>query len=291
MDAPRTGLRRRLPLNTLAPNILTVLALCFGLTAIRFGLQERWKAAVFAIIIAAIFDALDGRVARLLKSTSKFGAELDSLSDFISFGVAPAVLLYLWTLHDVGNVGWFAVLWFATCAALRLARFNTMADDPNRPEWAGKFFVGIPAPAAAALALMPPMLSFELAGPDNVARVAPVSLVWIILVGLGMVSRLPTFSFKKVRIRRDLALPLLLLVGLYAAAFVTEPWVTMFGTGVLYLALIPFSVRAHARYRHRDAWPDFMARPLIDAGPDPDDEPDEVEPPPPPPPPPGPALH
>ncbi len=287
MPGNRPGLRGRLPLATLAPNILTTLALCFGLTAIRFGLQERWKAAVLAIIIAAIFDALDGRVARLLKTTSKFGAELDSLSDFISFGVAPAVLLYLWTLHDIGNVGWFAVLWFATCAALRLARFNTMAEDPNRPEWSGKFFVGIPAPAGAALALMPVMLSIELEGADNIARFAPFSLVWVIIVGLGMVSRLPTYSFKKVRIRRDLALPLLLLVGLYAAAFVSDPWLTMFGTGILYLGLIPFSVRAHARYRKRDAWPDFMARPLIDAGPDADDDADE----PPPPAPPAPPLH
>lgn len=272
---PKPGLRGRLPLNSLAPNILTTLALCFGLTAIRFALMGRWKTAVFAILVAAVFDGLDGRVARMLKATSKFGAELDSLSDFVSFGVAPVVVVYLWTMHTLGNVGWIAVLLFATCAALRLARFNTMAEKTDQPEWAGKFFVGIPAPAGAGLALLFPALSFELGGEDNFARLAVLNFLWIVVVGLGMVSRIPTWSFKKIRIRRDLALPLLLVVGLYAAALITEPWLTLFVTGMAYLASIPFSVRAQARYRKQDAWPDLMAKPLIDTGPDGDDEPDE----------------
>jgi CDP-diacylglycerol--serine O-phosphatidyltransferase len=285
------GLRGRLPLNSLAPNILTTLALCFGLTAIRFALAGRWKAAVFAIILAAIFDALDGRVARLLKGTSKFGAELDSLSDFLSFGVAPVVMLYLWTLHGMGNFGWFAVLWYATCCALRLARFNSALEKPNQPDWAGNFFVGIPAPAAAGLVLLPAVLSFQVGGDESFARYAGLNFVWAILVGIGMISRLPTFSFKKMRIRRDLALPLLLGAGLYAAALITEPWVTLFLTGVAYLAMIPFSVRAHARYRQRDAWPDLMEKPLIDTGIDGEDDGDDRPPPPAAPAAPTPPLH
>jgi CDP-diacylglycerol--serine O-phosphatidyltransferase len=285
---PKPGLRGRLPLNSLVPNILTTLALCFGLTAIRFALMGRWKAAVFAIVVAAVFDALDGRIARLLKGTSKFGAELDSLSDFLSFGVAPVVLLYLWTLQGLGNLGWLAVLCYATCAALRLARFNTMAEKPNQPEWQAKFFVGIPAPAGAGLVLLFAVLSFELGGESNFARLAVLNFFWVVIVAFGMISRIPTFSFKKVRVRRDLALPLLLVVGLYAAALITEPWLTLFLTGVAYLATIPFSLRAHARYRKQDAWPDLMAKPLIDTGPDPEDEADE---PPPPSPPPAAPLH
>ncbi len=151
---------KELSINKMLPNVLTVLALCAGLTSMRFGLQERWEAAVWAIIIAGIFDGLDGRIARLLRSSTKFGAELDSLSDVVSFGVAPAILLYLWTMNGAGNVGWVLVLLFAVCCGLRLARFNTMLGEPD-PPWAHNFFTGVPAPAGAGLVLLPMIMSFE----------------------------------------------------------------------------------------------------------------------------------
>ena len=155
--------RRRLraqPLIHLVPNIFTVLSLCAGLTSIRYALDHRFELAVLLIIVAGIFDGLDGRSARLLKITSKLGAELDSLADFLSFGVAPAVLVYLWSLNQVKAVGWALVLLFATCCALRLARFNTELEDPDRPAWMSRFFTGMPAPAAAGCAIIPLLLAF-----------------------------------------------------------------------------------------------------------------------------------
>ncbi len=137
--------------NRMIPNILTMLALCAGLTALKFGLEEKWEAAVISIVVAAVLDALDGRVARLLRGTSKFGAELDSLSDFIAFGVAPALLLFLWTMKEAGPIGWVPVLLFSVCCALRLARFNTNMDGPEPPSWARNYFIGVPAPAGGGL--------------------------------------------------------------------------------------------------------------------------------------------
>ena len=152
---------RPLPVRSVAPNILTVLALCSGLTAVRFALENDFKAAVVAIIVAAVLDGLDGRVARMLKGSTKFGAELDSLSDFANFGVVPVTVLYLWTLRDLGGIGWIVVLAFAICCALRLARFNVMAEDPDRPSWKRNYFVGVPAPAAACLCITPFLPGFS----------------------------------------------------------------------------------------------------------------------------------
>src|ERR1700753_3027091 len=146
---------RRIPVRTLAPNVVTLLALCAGLTAIRMAFEDRYVLAVAAIVFAAILDGIDGRLARLLKGTSRFGAELDSLSDFVNFGVAPALILYFWGLHELKSAGWIAALVFAICAGLRLARFNVMIDDPNQPSWAANFFVGVPAPAGAITVLLP----------------------------------------------------------------------------------------------------------------------------------------
>lgn len=281
--APRL---RRLPVNALIPNLLTVLALCAGLTAIRFGLQERWDAAVLAVMVAAVFDALDGRVARLLKGTSKFGAELDSLSDFACFGVVPAILLYRWTLLDLGNFGWVAVLGYATCAALRLARFNSALADPNPPAWSGHFFTGVPAPAGAALALLPIVASQAMG--DTVFRHAAINFVWVLAIGVLMISRLPTFSFKKVKVKRQHALPLLLGVVLVVALFLSDPWFTMVGLAIAYMATFPFSLRAQARFRRADAadsdaLADLVANPLIDTGHDTlgDDDDGDLPPPPP----------
>lgn len=229
--------------NHLLPNAITLLSLCSGLTAIRYALLERWEFALFALMVAAICDTLDGRVARMLKGTSQFGAELDSLADLVSFGVAPALILYLWTLNGAGPLGWVAVLIFPCCSALRLARFNTALADQNPPPFASMFFTGVPTPAGAGLAVLPIVLSIGMAE-NRLGTLAPehwLVIPWTILVGLLMVSRLPTFSGKKVKIPRDLAVILLLGVALFTALIVTRPWVAMVIILTGYMLTLPFS--------------------------------------------------
>ncbi len=243
----RSG-RKRLrdqSINRLIPNMLTVLALCAGLTSIRFALDQRWEMAVFAIVVAAVLDGLDGRIARLLDSTSKFGAELDSLSDFVSFGVAPAILLYYWTLQDAGGTGWVISLLFGVCVALRLARFNTRIDNADLPAWTSRFFVGVPAPAGAGLSLIP-VFATLLFGPgvfDNPIFVGACTVI----VALLMVSRLPTFSMKRVRVPHHLVVPTLAGVGLLAAVLVSMPWLTLLVLDLIYLATIPVSIMSYRR--------------------------------------------
>src|ERR1700757_4713437 len=162
---------RLIPVRTLLPNLITLLALCAGLTAIRLAVEDKLEWAVAAIVFAALLDGIDGRVARMLKGTSRFGAELDSLADFVNFGVAPALILYFWALHELGNAGWIAAMVFAICAGLRLARFNVMIDDPNRPAWAANFFVGMPAPGGAITVLLP--IYIEFLGLPKLAVTAP----------------------------------------------------------------------------------------------------------------------
>ncbi|MCG5244014.1 CDP-alcohol phosphatidyltransferase family protein [Azospirillum doebereinerae] len=229
-----------LSINHLLPNVLTVLALCSGLTAIRFAIQERWEPAVIAIVIAAILDALDGRIARLLNGQSKFGAELDSLSDAISFGVAPAFMMYLWGLNGAGSLGWIAAMAYAVCCALRLARFNSRLGVVDLPPWAYNYFTGVPAPAGAGLVLLPMTLGFE-AGPDWIGH--PVVIVpWTLMIGGLMVSTLPTFSFKGARVPAQWVVPALAGVGLIAAMMVSQPWWTLSIIGLAYLATLPFSI-------------------------------------------------
>lgn len=247
------GERRRrlniLPARSLAPNILTILALCAGLTAVRYSLQERWEFAVLAVVLAGLFDGLDGRVARLLKGTSRFGAELDSLSDIVGFGVAPAVLLYTWTLNDLGGLGWILSLAYCVCCALRLARFNTASMEPsdNTAGWMGKFFVGVPAPAAAGLAMFPMTIHF-LSGAE-ILRHPLLCGVYLAVVAFLMVSRLPTFSFKRVAIRREAVLPILLFVGLFTAVLTSYPWGTLAALQGLYLVSIPISYEIARRHK------------------------------------------
>lgn len=243
-----------LSINRLIPNILTLLALCAGLTSIRFGLHGAWEKAVLAIILAGILDGLDGRVARLLHGTSQFGAELDSLSDFVCFGVAPAILLYFWTMQGAGGLGWAMVLLYTVCCGLRLARFNTMLGQADLPPYAYNFFTGIPAPAAAGVVLLPMVASFEL-GAGFFDRPVVVS-VFLLGVSFLMVSTIPTFSFKKVRIPNAWVLPILLIIGVLTAFLVTEPWKTLAVIGVGYVALIPVSVRS---FRRLKAQADCMA--------------------------------
>ncbi|MBP2293528.1 CDP-diacylglycerol--serine O-phosphatidyltransferase [Azospirillum rugosum] len=229
-----------LSINHLLPNVLTVLALCSGLTAIRFAMHERWEQAVMCIVIAAVFDALDGRIARLLNGQSKFGAELDSLSDVISFGVAPAFMMYLWALNGAGSLGWIAAMAYAVCAALRLARFNSRLGDVDLPPWAFNYFTGIPAPAGAGLAVLPMVIGFE-AGPA-VAGHPAIVVPWTLLVGGLMVSTLPTFSGKGMRVPTHYVVPALVGVGLLAASLVSQPWWTLAFVGLVYLASLPFSI-------------------------------------------------
>ena len=254
MDDDLRTRRRRLrgfSINRLIPNVLTLAALCSGLTAIRFGLQGQMRLAVIAIIVAAIFDALDGRVARRLGVTSRFGAELDSLSDFLCFGVSPALVLYLASLNDAGALGWVVTLMFPMCSALRLARFNTALDaDIPPPAWTGAYFTGVPAPAGALLALIPLVVSFETetAWPRHALVVGTV----LVVVGGLMVSRLPTFSFKKGRVPRHLVLPSLLAVALMLGVIASSPWIGLSLLGLGYTSLIPFSWLAYRRQATQD---------------------------------------
>lgn len=243
----RPRLRRSTPrlrgrsINRMLPNMLTLFALCAGLTAIRFALDQQWQAAVIAIVIAAVFDMLDGRVARLLNVTSPLGAQLDSLSDFASFGVAPALVLYLWLLNDLGNLGWIVALTYCICAALRLARFNvSLGDAPTRPPWAYNYFTGMPSPAAAAVALLPLVLGF-LIGKDVIPAL-PVA-IWLLAVGGMMISTLPTFSFKGGRVPERYVPLVLVGIGLTAAGLFNATWLTLMVLGVLYLATLPLAMR------------------------------------------------
>ncbi len=235
---------RDLPITRLLPNLLTMLSLCSGLTAMRFAMMDKWQEAAIAIVIAAVFDVLDGRIARMLNMTSKFGAELDSLSDCISFGVAPAFIMYMWTLKEGGAIGWIAVLAFVACTALRLARFNTMLEDHSAPQWAKSYFTGVPAPGGAGLALLPlfPWLEF---GPY--AQIPQAIAVWLIIVGGLMVSRLPTMSLKGRRIAPIFVAPVMLGACLLVAALITEPWLTLMGVGLTYVAVMPYGWISYRR--------------------------------------------
>ena len=257
LKRPRRLRVKRIPgfsLNRLIPNILTLLALCAGMTAIRLALLGRFEPAAGAIIIAAVLDGIDGRIARLLKGTSNFGAELDSLSDFVSFGVAPSTLLYIWTMNDLHGTGWALSLLFTVCCALRLARFNTQLGS-DLPSYATNFFTGVPAPAGAILAMLPMFLNFKTDA--DFFRSPVLNGVALALVAALMVSRVPTFSFKSFRIKRAWVLPMLLLLAAMAAFLSTEPWLMLIILGGLYIGSIPFSIRSYGRLRRASAPPIF----------------------------------
>ena len=256
-DPARVDARRRrfrlIPVRTLVPNLITLLALCAGLTAIRLSVEDKLEWAVAAIVFAALLDGIDGRVARMLKGTSRFGAELDSLADFVNFGVAPALILYFWGLHELGNAGWIAAMVFAISTGLRLARFNVMIDDPNKPAWAGNFFVGVPAPAGAITVLLP--IYVYLLGMPRLAFVAPVTLVYTLAIAFLMVSRLPVFSGKRVgkRIAPEMVLPVFVAVVLFFALLVSYPWIVLTIGTVLYLASLPLGWLSSRRHERKDA--------------------------------------
>lgn len=238
-----------LPFRKIAPNIVTTLALCAGVTSIRYAIMDNWWKAVICIFLAALFDVLDGRVARMLKGSTKFGAELDSLSDFVSFGVAPAILIYQWTLHDLPKFGWFFCLLFSICMAMRLARFNTMLEDEPQPSYWSNFFVGVPAPAAAALAILPIMLSFEF--PEfEFLRSNWFCGTILSVVAMLMISRIPTISTKKMKIPTYMVLPMLVVVVLFATLIFTQPWLVLSIMTVFYAISIPIGVFYFLKFKN-----------------------------------------
>ena len=241
-------------LTKLIPNMLTVMALCAGLTSLRFALTEKWELAVIAILIAAIFDALDGAMARLLKATSKLGAELDSLSDFLSFGIAPSLIVYLWLTNEAKGFGWFAALVFAVSTALRLARFNVETKKENETDKNkiySHYFQGVPSPAGAFLALCPIIVYnyFDHGFLPQFEWASYVISAWVFIIALLMVSKVPTFSLKKMKIPKKLTIPLLGGLGLLVAALITEPWLTLSFVAIVYMVSIIFSVRSYRKYK------------------------------------------
>ncbi len=241
---------RQIPVRTLLPNVITLLALCAGMTGIRLALENRYELALGAIVFAAMLDAIDGRVARMIKGTSRFGAELDSLADFFNFGVAPGLILYFWGLNTLGNLGWIAAMVFAICTALRLARFNVQIDDPLRPAWAGNFFTGVPAPLGAIVVLLPIYLSF--------LRVpVPVVLTFVYTLAIAglMVSRLPVLSGKKIgtRVRPEMVAPVIIVAVLLIALLISYPWELLSVVSLAYLVLLPLGWFSYRRYQQADA--------------------------------------
>ena len=234
------------PLVRIIPNVVTITALCTGLNSSRFALMERWELSVSLILIAAILDALDGRIARFLRADSHFGAELDSLSDFISFGVAPAVVVYLYSLQIWKGTGWALALFFSTCMALRLARFNTSIDAPM-PEWTKGYSVGVPAPAGAVLGLLPLMASFSL---EIHLQDFPLLFAFSLLgSGFLMISHIPTYVLKNTRVPHRFVRLLLMAVAVFMAALFSVPWWTLSLGSIIYLLSIPVSFVSYGRLK------------------------------------------
>ena len=262
MHSPYEPYRRRLlrrprfraiPVRTLVPNIITLLALTAGLTAIRLAVEEGLEWALAAIGFAATLDGIDGRVARMLKGTSRFGAELDSLADFVNFGVAPALILYFWDLHRLKSAGWIVALVFAICAALRLARFNVMAEDPSRPAWAGNYFVGMPAPAGAITVLLPIYVQFL--GLPYLAFPTLLTFLYTLAIAFLMVSRLPVLSGKRVgkRVSPEMVLPVFVFIVAFFALLISYPWEVLTLGTVIYLATLPLGWLSYRRAERKTA--------------------------------------
>lgn len=240
-----------LTLRAVLPNAITAAALCSGLTGIRFAINENWQMALFAIILAGVLDGIDGRIARLLKAQSRFGAELDSLADSLSFGMAPALVMFLWSLQDLPRFGWFASLAFAICCALRLARFNARIDVEDQPHKSVGFLTGVPAPLGAGLAFLPMYL--WIATGDELFRQPVLVAVWLVAIAALMISNLATISWTSIRPRRSIRLEAIALAGLVFAALLTEPWWTLVGLCGVYLALMPLAVVRYARIKQQRA--------------------------------------
>ncbi|WP_267353637.1 MULTISPECIES: phosphatidylcholine/phosphatidylserine synthase [unclassified Methylobacterium] len=247
-NEPRPRRFKPVPFRMIAPNMITLMALCLGLTAIRLAFEGKFEPAVIAVVVAGVLDGIDGRVARLLKGTSRFGAELDSLADFVNFGCAPALILYGFVLFHLKSVGWIVALIFAIAMALRLARFNAMLDDPNRPDWKKDFFVGMPAPAGALTAMLPLYLHFLGFGLERWA--APAILIYVLCIALLVVSTVPTYSGKTMgkRVPRSLVLPIFLFGVAAFGILISYPFEALVAVSGGYLLTIPVVA---AQYRRR----------------------------------------
>lgn len=247
-EPPRLGVMRArrfraVPLRVILPNLLTLLALSIGLTGIRFAVEGQFELAVLAVIVAAILDGLDGRLARVLRGTSRFGAELDSLADFVDFGVAPGLILYFWNLHEMKSLGWFAALVFAIACALRLARFNVMSEDPDQPAWHVHFFTGMPAPAGAAVGLLPIYLNLSVVGVPATHWFAPFEIAYVLVIAFLMASRIPHFSGKRIgRVPREYVIAVLFGIAVGVLLLATFPMEMLAFLSLAYLATIPFAV-------------------------------------------------
>jgi CDP-diacylglycerol--serine O-phosphatidyltransferase len=247
---------RNIPIRVILPNLVTLLALCMGLTGIRYASEGHFETAVTAIMAAAVLDGLDGRLARALKGTSRFGAELDSLADFVDFGVAPALTLYFWALHEIKGLGWFAALAFAIAAALRLARFNVMIEEPGRPAWHSDFFVGMPAPAGAVTVLLPLYLHLSVLELPANKNLAILFIIYVLGIAFLMASRIPHFSGKRIgRVRRESVIPLLFGIGVTALLLAIYPMEILTVMAAIYLALIPVSIKRFNAAAKADAQP------------------------------------
>ncbi len=241
--------RRGLPFRALAPNAVTALALCFGLTGVRFAIAENWGWALGCVIIAGVLDGLDGRIARLLRANSRFGAELDSLSDVTAFGVAPSFILFLWSLQYAPQFGWVAALTLAVCCALRLARFNSLMDAEDQPHKSAGYLTGVPAPAGAGLAFVPAYLWLITGEP--LFREWYVVMPWVIFIALLLISSVATYSWSSLRVRRSSRIFAIAGIGLFGAALVTNPWITLLAISILYVAMLPFSIASYAKVKRR----------------------------------------
>jgi CDP-diacylglycerol--serine O-phosphatidyltransferase len=267
---------RPIPVRMLVPNVITLLAICAGLTAIRLSTEGRMELAVAAIVFAAVLDGIDGRVARMIKGQSKFGAELDSLADFVNFGVAPGLILYFWQLHELGNGGWIAAMVFAISGGLRLARFNATMDDPNKPAFAANYFTGVPAPMGAILALLPIYLAF-LGLPKPPAM---LTALYTLLIAFLMVSRLPVFSGKTVRMRvpPEMVLPVFVSVVFFIALLIGYPWHILSAGSVLYLLSLPAGWKSYRDQARNAAAPAATPADAAPANPAPPFTPAATEP-------------
>jgi len=243
---------RRIAFRAMIPNAITAMALCLGLTGIRFAIGAEWEKALGSIILAGILDGMDGRIARLLRAQSKFGAELDSLSDNIAFGTAPAVVLFLWSLQTAPKFGWTAALALAVCCALRLARFNARLDAAEQPHKSAGFNTGVPAPAGAGLAFMP-MFLWLVTDHQPIFQHWPLVMGWTLFIAALMISSLPTYSWSSIRIRREWRLFALAGVALFGAALLTAPWQTLLALATIYLVMIPVALASYAKVRRRRA--------------------------------------
>ncbi len=249
MRGRRENIRRGIPARAVAPNAVTALALCSGLTGVRFAIDEKWEWALFAILIAGILDGLDGRIARILNAQSRFGAELDSLSDVIAFGVSPAIIMFLWSLQEIPRFGWIFALGYAVCAALRLARFNAAIDTVEHPRKAAGFLTGTAAPISAGMMLVP--VALWLWSGQEFFRDPYFICGWAVLIGFLMISDLATYSWSSMHISKSWRLPALLIVAMVGAALFTAPWHTLSALMLSYLATIPFSVMSYRRIRRQ----------------------------------------